>query len=89
MAPNGRSNGRAALAPPAPAPEPAAPTLSGTFQMDEIYQEIIEEIQRAESAVRSKELELAQAREQLAAARGKLDLLGLIQQRAFRPQNGD
>jgi len=65
-----------------PTDAPAAPPAQSMISLDSFFDEITDEIRQAEQLVRAKEAELAQAREQLAGARGKLQLLGQMQRAA-------
>lgn len=77
-----RQNGRAV--PPLPNTERAE---QRNVSIDDFFQVVVEEIQAAEADVHAKESELSLARERLAAARGKLDLLGAMQRRAMGSDN--
>jgi hypothetical protein len=66
---------------PAPSPALAAPAApAGGIDLNPIIDGVIKEIRELEAEVNEKTTALQIAREKLAAARGKMDMIGQIQQ---------
>lgn len=65
-----------------PQPQPLPPPTA-TLSIDDFFDEVTAELRQAEILVEQKAAELAEAREQLAAARGKVQLLSRMQQAAL------
>lgn len=60
------------------------------IELGPLVDQVIAQIRELEQEVLRKTAELADAREKLAQARGKMDMLGIIQQLAQRPMlSGD
>jgi hypothetical protein len=65
-------------------------TTDMTVNLSPIIDQVLSEVRALEQNVITKSAELAQARERLAAARGKMEMIGVIQQLAAMPiRNGD
>ena len=67
-------------APAAPAPAAPAPAAAPGINLQPLIEQVFAEIQAAEQDVNAKSADFQTAREKLAAARGKLEMLGQLQQ---------